>query len=89
MTPTDLSALSPAELCEAYREALRKRFDAQIAGKSRVDYRRGWFYIQKARRYTDGSVGTVAWGAIPAYRRPQFEQMTASLLSRADARREG
>ena len=49
--------MTPNELCQAYRNELRRLYGDQVADASRVDHTRGWYYIGLARR-----VQMVAYG---------------------------
>jgi hypothetical protein len=66
-------------LCAEYRQELARLYGADRAEKSRVDYHGGWYYISTARRWPDGSVGTL--GRTSAYREKQVREMLATLQS--------
>jgi len=73
--------MTPNELCQAYRNELRRLYGDQVADASRVDYGRGWYYIGVARRFGDGSVGQ--GGVMPdCYRKAQVEEMLSNLKKR-------
>jgi hypothetical protein len=69
MNAQELMALSPDELLEIYRQELRRLYGEQRANASRVGYDKGWYYIEIAAKYPDGSVGL--GGRIPMARRKQ------------------
>ena len=54
-----LNELSPQYLCDALRNKLRAVFGNEIADESDISYHRGWFYFNQARKFSDGSVGTI------------------------------
>lgn len=54
------------ELATRYLSVLRQTHGDEIADESTAWYDRGWYYIGKARRFPDGSIGT--GGETPAYR---------------------
>jgi len=65
--------MTPDELCRAYREELRRLYGDKVADKSRISYRRGWFYILKAQTFRDGSCGPI--GPSRAYRKRKVLEM--------------
>lgn len=75
----DLANLTPEELCMAYRAELERLYGEEIAEKSRVGYYdQEWFYIAKATRYSDNSVGLR--GRRPrAYRKKQVVELLEEL----------
>lgn len=72
------------KVIDDYREALRTVHGSDIANFSELQYERGWFYLNVARKYSDGSIGTDTsiFGNI-AYRRKQVIKRTENLKSRA------
>jgi len=75
--------MTPDELCKAYRDELRRLYGDERADKSRADHHRGWYYINEARRWPDGSCGII--GAASAYRKQQVLEMLAVLQGRQPA----
>jgi hypothetical protein len=73
-------AMTPDELCIAYREELRRLYGDEIADKSRIDYGHGWYYVSKAKRYSDGSIGV--WSVANAYHKKQMLKMLEVLRAR-------
>jgi len=63
--------LTPSELCQAYREELRRLYGDEIANQAHVDYKRGWYYI------------AVTWASIvQPYREVQVLAMLEALKER-------
>lgn len=54
-SPVDMT---PDELCAAYRDALRGLYGDERADASRIDCGHGWYYVNVATRWPDGSFGT-------------------------------
>jgi len=75
--------MTPDELCKAYRDELRRIYGDTVADKSRIFYRRGWFYILKATTFPDGSCGHI--GPVPAYRRRKVLERLTWLQDRQPA----
>lgn len=48
----------PNELATRFLVVLRQTHGDEIADESTAWYDRGWYYIGKARRFRDGSIGT-------------------------------
>lgn len=72
--------MTPEELCLAYRAELERLYGKERAEKSHVSHYKGWFYIAKAIRYSDNSVGHV--GPVSAYRKKQVLEMLETLRGR-------
>jgi hypothetical protein len=69
-------------ICKAYLDALRAVHGDEIADETRCDYDKGWFYIDLAQRFSDGSIGT-GGGIATAYRKNNVLEMTEELTRRA------
>lgn len=67
-------------LCETYRAELERLYGEARAKKSRVDYHRGWYYIDIARVSSDGSMRTL--GMTRARRHEQVLWMLENLRQR-------
>lgn len=78
--------MTPQELCNAYRAELVRLYGEERARKSRADYAYGWYYINVAKRFDDGSVGTV--GPATPCRRHVLAEMIKILQATADFCRE-
>lgn len=72
--------MTPEELCNAYRAELARLYGKERARKSKVSYGRGWYYIDVAQHFADGSIGTI--GPTPAYRKRQILEMLEGLRGR-------
>lgn len=55
----ELVRLGPDELVRLLREAITANLGADITAKTVLHYSGGWFYFNQARRYDDGSIGTI------------------------------
>lgn len=74
---------TPGEICKFYRDALREVYGDAIADKSAVYYHYGWYYVDVARKFPDGSVGV--GGTLPSgHRRKEMVLMIIELQKRAD-----
>lgn len=71
---------TPTQICDAYRAQLRRLYGDESADESYVDYSGGWFYINVAKRFPDGSVGKLS--PTRAYRKQKVLQMIARLEER-------
>ena len=72
--------MTPDEVCAAYRAELARVYGEERAQKSRIDYGHGWYYINVAKHFDDGSVGTVTMPT--AYRRKHVMEMIENLQRR-------
>jgi len=78
-----MDALKGEALCVAWLDGVRKLYGDEIADDSIAHHHRGWYYVNLARRYKDGSVGV--WpGAIPAIRRVRLAEMVTELERRSN-----
>lgn len=68
---------TPKELCSTYREELRRLYGNKIADESRIYYGHGWYYINVAKEYPDGSIGCI--GPAHAYRKNRVVAMIHNL----------
>ena len=63
--------MTPDELCQAYREELRRLYGDEIAQQAQVGYKRGWYYI------------AFGWASIAQpYRKKQVLKMLETLRVR-------
>ena len=74
----------PKQLIANYRMALEGVYGKEIADKSHIDYYRGWYYINVARQFSDGSVGTLSWASHRCFRAKELIQRTHNLVERAN-----
>ena len=70
---------TPDNILHQYYEAVRLLHGEERAEKSDIYYSNGWYYINLASRFPDGSVGTI--NPPNAYRKSQVIEMTATLLA--------
>lgn len=68
-------------LLELWLSEVSRLHGEKIAAKSKAYYHSGWYYIQVARRFGDGSVGTI--GSTSAYRAVSIREMIINLRQRA------
>ena len=54
--------MKPQEVMDAYRAELRRLYGDEIADKTKLAYGRGWYYLNVATKYRDGSVGAIGPG---------------------------
>lgn len=78
-------AITNAEICNNYIDTLRLLYGDEIANKSNIYYIRGWFYINLAQRFDDGSVGSI--GPATAHRKKQVIEYTNELQRRANRKK--
>lgn len=66
-----------------YRDQIRRLCGEERAKKSLIEYDRGWYYIELARKFPDGSIGIISdiKGA-SAYRKTQVLLMIKNLKKR-------
>jgi hypothetical protein len=50
------------EYVATLREEVRRNLGCRIAKNSTIRYERGWYYVNLARRFDDGSVGIIGFG---------------------------
>lgn len=79
-----LDGRTAEELCLQYKAELARLYGTEIADASRCDYSGGWFYINKASRYQDGSVGDGSH-MTRAFRRSNVTAMIATLRGRSSS----
>lgn len=72
--------MSPEELCQAYLAEIARLYGEEMGEKSECNYVHGWFYVNLARKWQDGSVGPM--GPANPYRRKKLEEMLANLRKR-------
>ncbi len=68
------------QILQHYREALRKLYGNEIANRSELYYKNGWYYISVARKCPDGSYFTPS--IADGRRKKLIIEMTNNLLSR-------
>lgn len=64
--------MDPEELINEYREALKNRTKDDILAKSDFYYYKGWYYVNIAIRFPDGSIGAISPAS--GMRRKDMEQ---------------
>lgn len=72
--------MTPQELIIAYLAEIARLYGAEVAHETVLVYEHVWFYLNIARRYSDGSVG--AWPIGTSYRRTKLEAMLETLRGR-------
>lgn len=76
-----LDSLNSDELCEKYLQEVKRLYGDKRANKSHAYYVLGWFYINLARRFSDGSIG--CGGHLPTpYRKKEVIKLIACLRER-------
>lgn len=72
---------TPQDILESYRQAVVAVHGEEIASASKFYYQRGWYYVNIAHRYRDGTVGL----STPALscRWYEIERMTKMLVERS------
>jgi len=74
-------AENPEVIMSAFREALRSVLGDDLADKTVLYYSKGWYYLNIAQRFPDGSSGAI--GIPSGYRRAQIVTMTLEWIGRA------
>ena len=69
-----------SEVIARYRESLRNLYGNDLADKSELWYSNGWYYINVARTFPDGSTGTL--GLPERLRGKQVEARATNLIDR-------
>ena len=67
--------MSPEEILKEYRKLLADLNGKDIARKSDLYYRSGWYYLNIARKFEDGSIGIL--GIPSCYRKRELLEMIA------------
>jgi hypothetical protein len=71
---------TPEQTINGYREQLRRLYGDDVADKSELHYNRGWYYVNIARTFEDGSVGVL--GAREAVRQKELLERTLRFKKR-------
>lgn len=74
--------MNEQEVMNAYRAELRRLYGDEVADKTELHYARGWYYLNIARKFRDGSVGTL--GKADAMRGSWLVKMTENLRTRKE-----
>ena len=72
--------MRPDDVIGAYDLALRHLYGEEIANATEIYHSRGWYYLNLAQRFPDGSIGAI--GRANAYRKKQILAMAATLNGR-------
>jgi hypothetical protein len=73
----------PESILNDYREAIRLVLGDMVADRSHLTYRKGWYYVELARTFADGSCGTISSIHGPdAIRGKEMIERTSNLLNR-------
>lgn len=72
---------SPQKIITDYCAAVRRLYGDEIADKSEIYHEHGWFYVNLAKKFPDGSIGVSGYVA-DAFRRKKIVEMTEALKKR-------